>query len=61
MKTEAILKSIDEAISLVESARYFSQHDMPESTQEKCCEAIGHLKATKLHLEADGEVPHESS
>jgi hypothetical protein len=65
MKAETVLKSINEALSCIESARYFAPHDMPESVQAKCGEAIGHLKATKLYLESEiesrKEVPHEGS
>jgi len=41
MKLDAVLKSIDEAIRCVESARYFSQSDKPETAQERCSEAKG--------------------
>ena len=53
MKAETVLKSINTAIKRVESARYFSQHDMPESAQEAMSEALGHLECTKLYLEIE--------
>ena len=59
MKLDAVLKSIDEAIRCVESARYFSQSDKPETAQERCSEAKGNLLATKRYLEA--EIANEST
>jgi hypothetical protein len=57
MNIAPVLKCVKEAISLLNSAQYFNQHDMPDSVDQKTGEAIGLLKSTVLFLELESGSP----
>lgn len=57
MNIAPVLKCVKEAISLLNSAQYFNQHDMPDSVDQKTGEAIGLLKSTVLFLELESGQP----
>jgi hypothetical protein len=61
MKAESVLKSVNAALSCVETAKEFSRYDyMVESMQQQLGEAVGHLKATQLYLELELGKPFAS-
>ena len=57
MNIDPVLKCLKSAISDLESASYFNQHDMADSVDRKVSEAIGSLKSTVLFLELESGKP----
>lgn len=59
MNIELVLKTINEAIGNINSARYFAEHDMPSDVIGKCSEAIGGLQTLALYIGVESELKND--